>query len=189
MRYPARRGRPCAHCAVPEKRRYNHCPVQRGYGRRRDRGTRSAPPWALVRRCRLRLVVPGFVVAQPGRPPKCLRIREVLQALRVASGFKLIDDKISGGNKRRRQPGRVIDCVNRAAAPCVFERHARCVREYIDAKRRVAPREKRIGFGQFVRSYAGNRRTKFRERSPDDLAVRAIRSNEDVEVFGLRMDR
>jgi hypothetical protein len=120
-----------------------------------------------------------------------LRIREVLQALRVASGLKLIDDRISGGNKRSRQPGRVIDSVNRAAAPCILKRHARYVRENIDPKRRVAPCKKRVGFGQFVRRYAGNRRTKFCERPPDDLAVRAIRSNEDVEVFGrsgLRID-
>ncbi len=127
---------------------------------------------------RVRVVVAGL-----GRSPKCLRIREVLQAVRVASGLKLVRNQIGGGNKRSRQSGRFIDCVSRAAAPSILERHARYARENIDAEGRVAPCEKRIGFGQFGWRYVGNRRTKFCQRPLYDCAVRGVRSDEDVKVF------
>ena len=41
------------------------------------------------------------VVAGSGRFTKCLRISEVLQAVRVPSGLKLVDDKIGGSMRPR----------------------------------------------------------------------------------------
>lgn len=115
---------------------------------------------------------------------KGLRIREVLQSLGVASGLKLVGDKVSRGYKICRQSGCIIDGVNRAAAPCIVEGYARDVGENIDTEWWVAANKIFVAFGQFVWTYIVNRHTKLCPRQPYDFAIRSVRSNENIEVFG-----
>jgi hypothetical protein len=113
-----------------------------------------------------------------------LHVGEVLEPFGVLAGRQLVYDEVGCGNDGRGQARRFIDDIDFSSAPCIIERNARNTRENIDAERWVAPRKKRAGFRHFVREDVANRRTEFRECSPYCLAVRGIRADENIEVFG-----